>query len=122
MKWRAQSIIKHPFKKVYIFTCDNRDIANCVSSNKCRLVCVLDMWLKNALKDSALVGLSEYVYQNAINTFLTNFPKKVFYKKKVSSRGSGVNNVSNIAMTCTQVMPIYSRLLTSAYCQTSEAV
>ena len=82
MKWRAQSIIKHPFKKVYIFTCDNRDIANCVSSNKCRLVCVLDMWLKNALKDSALVGLSEYVYQNAINTFLTNFPKKVFYKKK----------------------------------------
>ena len=82
MKWRAQSIIKHPFKKVYIFTCDNRDIANRVSSNKCRLVCVLDMWLKDALKDSARVGLSEYVYQNAINTFPTNFPKKVFYKKK----------------------------------------
>ena len=48
---------------------DNRDIANLVSSNECRLVCVLYTWLKTALEDSARVGLSKYVCQNAITRF-----------------------------------------------------
>lgn len=46
--------------------------------------------LKTALADSARVGLSEYVYQNAKNTFPTNFPKGCSTKKMISSRGSGV--------------------------------
>ena len=58
-------------KSVYFYSrqVDNRsrDIVNRVSSNKCRLVCILDKWLKKALEDSARVGLSENVCQNAVS-------------------------------------------------------
>jgi hypothetical protein len=68
-------------KKVYIFILDYRDIANRVTSNECRLLCIPDTWLKIAQEHSARVGLSEYVYQNTQNMFQTNFPKKLSTKK-----------------------------------------
>ena len=87
---------------MYIFILDYRDIANRVTSNECRLVCIPDTWLKIAQEHSARVGLSEYVYQNAQDMFPTNFPKTLSTKKMVISRGSGVKKErgKNLNLLC----------------------
>ena len=58
-------------KKVYIFIRDYRDVANRVASNECRLVCILDTWLKIAQNTQRELG---YRNMQKKNTFPTIFP------------------------------------------------
>ena len=78
MKWRAQNIMKQPFKKVHNFNRDNRDMQTVSFQVSVYAKCMVENSTGRLSEESWAIGICV-----SKCTFPTNFPKRVFYKKYI---------------------------------------
>ena len=74
MKWRAQNIMKQPFKKVHNFNRDNRDMQTVSFQVSVYAKCMVENSTGRLSEESWAIGICV-----SKCTFPTNFPKRVFY-------------------------------------------